>query len=86
MSTILSINGQGTLTIPSEVLKQMGIGGVGQVILESDSRGQVVLKAYVGRPMEIYSEERVAEFQQADAELEPYMTKIEAALQKHSLP
>lgn len=86
MSTILSINGQGTLTIPSEVLKQMGIGGVGQVILESDSRGQVVLKAYVGRPMEIYSEERVAEFQQADAELEPYMAKIEAALQKHSLP
>ena len=80
MSTILSISGQGTLTIPSEVLKQMGIGGVGQVILESDSRGQVVLKAYVGRPVEIYSEERVAEFQQADAELEPYMAKIEAAL------
>ena len=45
-----------------------------------------MLKAYVGRPMEIYSEERVAEFQQADAELEPYMAKIEAALPKHSLP
>jgi len=86
MSTILSINGQGTLTIPSEVLKQMGIGGVGQVILESDISGQVVLKAYEGRPVEIYDDVRLAEFQEADTELEPYMAKIEAALQKATVP
>ena len=86
MSTILSINGQGTLTIPGEVLKQMGIGGVGQVILESDDRGQVVLKAYEGKPVEIYNEARLAEFREADAELEPYMAKITAALQKLQAP
>ena len=86
MSTILSINGQGTLTIPGEVLKQMGIGGVGQVILESDDRGQVVLKAYEGKPVEIYNEARLAEFREADAELEPYMAKITAALQKAPAP
>ena len=86
MSTILSINGQGTLTIPSEVLKQMGIGGGGQVILESDIRGQVVLKAYEGRPVEIYDDARLPEFREADTGLEPYLGKIEAPLQKATVP
>ena len=82
MSTILSINGEGTLTIPVGILEQMGIGGVGQVILESDNRGQMVLKACAGKPIEIYNDGRLSEFQEADAELEPYMAKITAALQK----
>lgn len=72
MSAIPSINGQGTLTIPGEILKQMGIGEVGQVILESDSHGQVVLKAYACKPVEIYNDERLSEFEEADAGLEPF--------------
>lgn len=80
MSRILSVNERGTLTLPKDVRQKLGLGKAGQIMLDCDDSGQVVLRACAVLPMEIYTDERIARFQEAEAELEPFMSGIRAAV------
>lgn len=82
MSRILSVNERGTLTLPKDVWQKLGLDKSGQIMLECDESGQVVLRACAVLPIEIYTEERMTEFQEAEAGLEPFMPGIRAALTK----
>lgn len=62
MSNIITINERGTLTLPKAMRKRLGIEGEGQVIAEETSEG-VILKPGMAFPVEIYTDERVVEFQ-----------------------
>ncbi|MDP3996690.1 MAG: AbrB/MazE/SpoVT family DNA-binding domain-containing protein [bacterium] len=67
MRNIININERGTLTLPKALRKKLGISGEGQVIAEETSDG-VVLKAGAAFPIEIYTDERIAEFQKNNEE------------------
>lgn len=65
MSTIVQINPRGTLTIPKELRVKFGLGG--QAILEETSEG-LVLRPAATYPIEIYTDERIAEIQRLNEE------------------
>ena len=60
MRTVVQINQRGTFTIPKELRKKYGLGT--QAILEETADG-LVLRPAATYPVEIYTEERLAEFQ-----------------------
>lgn len=62
MKNIININERGTLTLPKGMRQRLGLRGEGQVIAEETSEG-VVLKPGAAFPIEIYTDERIAEFQ-----------------------
>lgn len=65
MSTIVQINPRGTLTIPKELREKFGLGR--QAILEETPEG-LVLRPAATYPVEIYTDERLAEFQRLNEE------------------
>lgn len=73
MRNIININERGTLTLPKEMRKRLGIKGGGQVIAEETGDG-VMLRAGASFPIEIYTDERLAEFDK----------NIEQVLKKYS--
>ena len=61
MTRVISINERGTLTLPKELRNRLGITAAGQVVVEETSEG-LLLRPGVTVPVEIYSEQRLAEF------------------------
>jgi bifunctional DNA-binding transcriptional regulator/antitoxin component of YhaV-PrlF toxin-antitoxin module len=61
MSTVVQINPRGTFTIPKELREKYGLDG--QAILEETPDG-LILRAAATYPVEIYTAERLTEFQQ----------------------
>ncbi len=62
MKNIININERGTLTLPKALRTRLGIRGEGQIIAEETSEG-IILKAGVSFPIEMYTDERIAEFE-----------------------
>ena len=62
MTKIININGRGTLTLPKVLRERLGIQTRGQVVVEETSKG-LLLRPGVTVPVEIYSPQRLAEFE-----------------------
>lgn len=74
MTTTIQINPRGTLTLPKPLRRALGLEKGGVVVAETSEAG-VVLKPSVTFPIEIYSDERVAEFNAAEAELARHLKR-----------
>lgn len=61
MSAIAQISSRGTLTLPAEIRRDLGIGE-GDVLTVEVRDGSVVLTPVVLTPVERYTEERIAGF------------------------
>ena len=61
MTKVININDRGTLTLPKELRRRLGVSGNSQVVAEETDEG-ILLRAGVTFPIEIYSEKRLAEF------------------------
>jgi len=70
--TIIQVNERGSLTLPKSLRKALGIERGGVVMAELSTDG-LVLKPAVSFPIELYSNERVEEFDKADRELGRYV-------------
>lgn len=70
---------RGTLTLPSSVRKSLGLTGKQQLIVETTQQGEILLRPAALVPIEIYSDERIAEF----ASDEKALDKL---LDKHGVP
>lgn len=57
---------KGQLSIPSGILKRLGIEGDSTLIVETTSDGAIVLRPAAVYPIEIYSDKRIREFDTAD--------------------
>lgn len=66
---------RGTLTLPASIRKTLGLKGKQQLIVEANEAGEIVLRPAAVVPIEIYSEERIAEFSQDDAALGALLSK-----------
>jgi len=67
MTKVLSINDRGTLTLPKEMRRRLGVDRNAQVIAEETDDG-ILLRPGVTFPVELYSEARLAEFRRHNEE------------------
>ncbi|MDH4062698.1 MAG: AbrB/MazE/SpoVT family DNA-binding domain-containing protein [Aquincola sp.] len=68
MKAAVTINSRGVITLPAALRKSLGLKADDQLIAETTPEG-LLLRPAVTLPVEIYSPERVREFDAAEAEL-----------------
>jgi AbrB family looped-hinge helix DNA binding protein len=69
MKTTLTVTRRGVVTLPAKLRQALGIKADDQLIAETTPDG-LLLRPAVTLPIEMYSETRMREFDQAEAELE----------------
>jgi antitoxin PrlF len=74
MKATLAISSRGVLTLPSKLRDAVGLRPEEPVIAEVTTDG-LLLRPAVTLPLEIYSEERVREFDAAEADLDQLFKK-----------
>ena len=68
MKTTLTITSRGIVTLPAKLRQTLGLKADDQLIAESTPEG-LLLRPAITLPVEMYSEERVREFDEAEADL-----------------
>ena len=68
MQTTLTVTSRGVVTLPAKLRQTLGIKPDDQLIAETTPEG-LLLRPAVTLPIEIYSEKRIREFDEAEAEL-----------------
>ena len=74
MQTLITVSGRGLIALPSELRKAAGILPQDTLIAQTTPEG-ILLRTAVTLPLEIYTPERVAEFDAAEAELASVLSK-----------
>jgi AbrB family looped-hinge helix DNA binding protein len=63
---LVKLGKKGQVSIPKNVLKQLGIEGDVFMLLETTPEGGILLRQTGVYPLEIYSDERLREFERED--------------------
>ncbi|MBN1625673.1 MAG: AbrB/MazE/SpoVT family DNA-binding domain-containing protein [Deltaproteobacteria bacterium] len=74
MATTIQINKRGTLTLPKELRKRLGLERGGVIMAEETNEG-IVLKPAVAFPIEMYTDSRMKEFAKEDERLMAHIKK-----------
>ena len=74
MKTTLTITGRGVITLPAKLRNALGLSADDQLIAETTREG-LLLRPAVTLPIEMYSAERLREFEEAEAELATVLNK-----------
>ena len=74
MKATLSISGRGLIALPAKMREAAGLRPQDNLIAETTPEG-ILLRPAVTVPIEIYSAERIAEFDEAEAELAAWFKK-----------
>ena len=69
MKTTLTISGRGVITLPAKLRRALGLKPDDLLIAEITSEG-LLLRPAVPMPIELYTDERIREFDEAESELE----------------
>jgi AbrB family looped-hinge helix DNA binding protein len=71
---IVKLGRKGQVSIPTAILKRLGLAGGRHLIIELAEDGAIVLRPAGIWPIEIYSDERIKEFL-AENEIDPELDK-----------
>jgi AbrB family looped-hinge helix DNA binding protein len=74
MVATIQVNERGTLTLPAHLRKTLGLARGGVVMVEA-AEGGLLLRPAVAYPIEVYSEERVREFDRAETRLKQRLAR-----------
>ena len=74
MTTTIQINKRGTLTLPKELRKRLGLEKGGVIIAETSDDG-IILRPAVAFPIEMYTDSRIKEFEKDDEKLMEHLKK-----------
>lgn len=74
MKTTLTITDRGVITLPAKLRKAMGLAADDRLIAETTPDG-LLLRPAVTLPIELYSAERLREFDEAETELAAVLNK-----------
>jgi bifunctional DNA-binding transcriptional regulator/antitoxin component of YhaV-PrlF toxin-antitoxin module len=77
---LVKLGKKGQLSIPRAVLNRVGIKNEMSMLVETTSDGSIVLRQAVVYPIEMYSDERIQEFLEADVMTPAQKRKVSAAL------
>ena len=78
MKARLVVNSRGVVTLPAKLRQALGIRADDQLIAETTPEG-LLLRPTVTLPIEIYTEERIREFDEAEAELDKVLRRKKKA-------
>ena len=81
---LAKIGKKGQVTIPRSVLKAAGIAEESRVVLEVTSDGAIVMRQAAVYPVELYTDERVREFDEANTIPTAMERRVEAYLKKRA--
>ena len=74
MKATLTLTNRGVVTLPARLRRALGLKADDQLIAETTSEG-LLLRPAVTLPVEIYSEKRIREFDEAEAELAKVLSR-----------
>ena len=74
MKATLTISGRGLIALPAKMREAAGLRPHENLIAETTPEG-ILLRPAVTVPIEIYTDERIAEFDEAEAELAAWFQK-----------
>ena len=74
MQAILTVNSRGVVTLPAKLRQALGIKADDQLIAETTPQG-LLLRPVVTLPIELYTDERVEEFDRSEMELAEVLRK-----------
>ena len=74
MQATLTINSRGVVTLPAKLRQAMGLKADDQLIAETTPQG-LLLRPAVTLPLELYTPERVQEFDESEADLAAVLPK-----------
>ncbi len=79
---MVKLGRRGQVSIPKGVLKRLGIEGEVPLLVETTADGAILLRPAAVYPIEIYNEERVREFEEADRMDEATAGRLKRALER----
>lgn len=79
---LVKVGKKGQITIPRSLLKAAGIGEDARLVLEATADGAIVMRQVAIHPIELYTEERIREFEAADTLPAAMERRVEAYLKK----
>jgi AbrB family looped-hinge helix DNA binding protein len=74
MKATLTVTSRGVVTLPARLREALGLKADDQLIAETTPEG-LLLRPAVTLPVEIYSEQRIREFDAAEADLDKLLRK-----------
>lgn len=78
MKATLTMSSRGVVSLPAKLRQALGIKGNDQLIAETTPEG-LLLRPAVTLPLEIYSPERLREFDESEQELEAFLKQKSAS-------
>lgn len=81
MKATLTMTSRGVVTLPAKLRQALGLKADDQLIAETTPQG-LLLRPAVTLPIELYSESRVREFDEAEAALEEALPRKKTASRK----
>lgn len=77
MQATLTLSNRGLITLPAKLRQAFGLKADDQLIAESTPEG-ILLRPAVTLPLELYSTQRLQEFDAAESELAAVMRRVAA--------
>jgi antitoxin PrlF len=77
MQATLTLSNRGLITLPAKLRQALGLKADDQLIAETTPEG-ILLRPAVTLPLEMYSPQRLAEFDAGQAELAQVMQRVAA--------
>jgi antitoxin PrlF len=74
MKTTLTMTSRGNVTLPAKLRRTLGLKADDQLIAETTPEG-LLLRPAVTLPVEMYSEKRIREFDEAEVDLEKVLSR-----------
>ena len=77
---VVKLGKKGQLSLPAAVLRKLGLQGAATLLVETTDDGTVILRPAAVYPIELYTDERIKEFDQADRHTASEKTRLRKVL------
>ena len=77
---IVKLGKKGQLSLPAGVLRKLGLQGAATLILETTDDGAVILRPAGVYPIELYTDARIKEFEEANRLTKSEQARVRKAL------
>ncbi len=74
MKTTLTMTNRGVVTLPAKLRRELGLKADDQLIAETTAEG-LLLRPAVILPIEMYTDKRIREFDEAEADLDHFLQR-----------
>lgn len=84
---LVKLGRKGQITIPKSILQQAGIAEDAPLLIAAEPDGSIVLRQAAVYPIELYTDERIAEFEKENAIPANLVARVDKAVRsRHKKP